>query len=211
MSEKLAFIGAFFGSSGSGKSAAVKQWLDQYTGARRLFIWDTMDEYGAYAKRCNALTAVLELSKQSEFAVRYVPGGAAGTKLADRFDTFCAIAYAAGDCALVVEELQTVTQPGRAPAAWSDCTLRGRHKGLRVIGVSQRPASVDKNFYSNATLVRTGRLNFVDDVRCMANILGVPDEQIAGMKPLEYVERHMANGQVSTGTLTFPAKSNKKK
>lgn len=210
MSANEAFIAAFFGSSGSGKSAAVKQGLEANTGPRRLLIWDTMDEYGDFAKLCTSLGSAVQLTKRPEFALRYVPGGVSGAKLVERFDTFCAIAYAAGDCHLVVEELQTVTQPGRAPAAWSDCTLRGRHKAMRVIGVSQRPASVDKNFYSNATFVRTGRLNFVDDVRCMANVLGVPDDQIRNLQPLEYVQREMANGTVSTGTLTF-AKARRKK
>lgn len=193
------------GASGSGKSLAVKTWLENSPPAR-LLIWDPMDEYGPYATRVPTLRAMVDAMRAGrEFKLRLVPSGDAA-KVQERFAVFCALAYAAGELTLIVEELQLVTSPSRAPAEWSDCTLRGRHRGLVVIGVSQRPASVDKNFFGNATRVRSGRLNYADDVRCMANVLSVPEADIAALKPLQYVERVMATGDVTRGEIAVPGR-----
>ncbi len=185
---------ALFGARGSGKSYTVKQYLKGRRPARVL-IWDTMDEYGEHAERVGTLTALLERAKGERFALRYVPRGT-DAELAQRFEAFCAIAYALGRLVVVVEELQRVTKPAWAPAAWSDCTLRGRHQRLSIFGVSQRPASVDKNFFSNATHIRGGRLNFDDDIACMANALRVPRERVAALRDQQYIARNMLTGEL---------------
>jgi len=112
----------------------------------------------------------------------------------------------AGNLALVAEELNNVTTPGRAPGPWSDCTSRGRHRGLQVFGLSQRPAGVDKDFFSNATMVRTGRLNYASDISVMADVLQVPRADVAGLLPLQWIQRDMKTGQIERGTLEFSAK-----
>jgi hypothetical protein len=98
---------------------------------------------------------------------------------------------------MVVEELQMVTRPERAPPAWSSCTLRGRHRELAIFGVSQRPAHVDKNFFANATWIRTGRLNCEDDQRCLANVLAVPRPVIAGLVGHQWIARDMLTGALA--------------
>lgn len=111
----------------------------------------------------------------------------------------CRIAYAAGECWLVVDELSLVTKPGWAPPGWADCSMRGRHKGMTVIGASQRPASIDKHFFGNASIVRTGRLNFAADIKVLANVLHVPGADISNLQPLEFVQRDMQTGSVQRG------------
>ncbi len=203
MSTNQAAIVARMGASGSGKSLDVKTWLRAMDAPRRL-IWDTMNEYAEHAEQVPTLAAMVERMRAGKaWRLRYVPSGDP-KKLAERFDVFCAAAFAAGDVVVVVEELQTVTSPSWAPAAWSDCTLRGRHRGLVIIGVSQRPASVDKNFFSNATLIRSGRLNFAADVSCMANVLHVEPEQISALVPLAYIERDMTTGKPGDGVVPLP-------
>ena len=116
-----------------------------------------------------------------------------------RFDALCSIAYELGDLTLLVEELQLVTTPSWAPPAWSDCTLRGRHRRLSIIGLSQRPASVDKNFLSNCSTVSTCRLNFEEDVQCMARMLGVARERVLNLPPFAFLVRDMTTGEVTPG------------
>ena len=82
-------------------------------------------------------------------------------------------------------------------------TLKGRHKGLTVYGNSQRPASIDKNFFGNATIIRTGRLNFAADVKVLANVLQVQALEVQSLQPLEYIERDMGTGAISRGKATF--------
>lgn len=184
---------AIFGARGSGKSETIKRYLS--TKPARVLVWDTMDEYGAHARRASTLTALLSEAKGERFALRYVPTGT-DAEWAQRFEAFCTIAYALGELTMVVEELQRVTRPSWAPAAWSDCTLRGRHRKLSIFGASQRPAHVDKNLFSNATHLRTGRLNFDDDISCMANALRVPRERVAGLLGYEHIAREMNTGEL---------------
>ncbi len=205
MSANEANIMAIMGASGSGKSLTVKSGLAA-SPPRRLLVWDAMDEYSPHAKSCSTLRELVDaMREQPAFQLRIVPRGSSA-KIAERFAVFCAAAFAAGDLTMIIEELQTVTSPSHAAAEWSDCTLRGRHRGLCVVGISQRPASVDKNFFGNATRVRTGRLNYADDVRCMANVLNVAAEDVAALRPLEYIERRMATGEIERGMVAVPGR-----
>lgn len=194
---------ALFGARGSGKSTAAKAFLAKHGGSA--IVWDTMDEYDAHARTVGSLVELLTAAGAARaagapFMLRYVPRGT-DAELTLRFEAFCKAAYALGELVLVVEELQRVTRPSWAPASWSDCTLRGRHRQVGIIGISQRPASVDKNFFSNATVVRSGRLNFADDVSCMANVLQVPAARIGALLPFHYIERNMLTGEVTEGEL----------
>ncbi len=73
---------------------------------------------------------------------------------------------------VVAEELNKVTTPSRAPAPWRELTSRGRHRGIHIIGVSQRPASVDKDFFGMVTEIYAGRLTYDRDRRALAPVIG---------------------------------------
>lgn len=185
-----------FGARGSGKSRKAKQFLSDERPARVL-VWDTMDEYNDHAQAVPSLSVMLGRSAAPAFALRYVPRGT-DRELAARFGAFCALAYARGDLVLVVEELQRVTAPSWAPAEWSDCTLRGRHRRLAIIGISQRPANVDKNFFSMATFLSTGRLAFPADRRAMAEVLDVPLADVNALTGYDWIGRDMLTGRLTT-------------
>ncbi len=122
---------------------------------------------------------------------------------AQQFDFVCRAALAAGNLTLVVEELRFVTTPSRAPLGWAQVCLTGRHKGLRVFGLSQRPASIDKDFLGNCTAIRTGRLAYPEDVKAVTKVMGVPPARVESLRPLEWLEKDMATGRISSGVLTF--------
>lgn len=188
---------AIMGASGSGKSTYIKQQIRRGK-PKRLIIFDPMGEYSTMAKPVNTLQEVARAAKAKTFSLAFKPDA---EKAAQQFDLLCKIAYTAGDCWLVVDELAIVTKPGWAPPGWADCSMRGRHKGLTVIGASQRPASIDKHFFGNATLIRTGRLNFAADIKVLANVLHVDQGEISKLKPLEYIERQMKTGQIARGAI----------
>ena len=193
-------VAALFGGRGTGKSTQAMSFLELRRPSRVL-IWDTMDEYQAHGRPCATLTELLRRARSSEsFALRYVPRGT-DKELRLRFEAFCAAAYSLEDLVLVVEELQRVTTPSWAPPAWSDCTLRGRHKKLIIFGISQRPASVDKNFFSQASVVSSGRLVFADDVACLKNVLGVPGPELLALPDFHYIARDMKTGKITRGEL----------
>lgn len=192
-------IVAVMGGSGSGKSTYIKREIERLK-PKRLIIFDVMHEYGEYGQRVKFCREMTELTKAKTFKLDFCPNS---NSINEQFNFVCKLAFALGDCLLVVEELNRVTQANRAPPAWQDCTSRGRHKGLMIYGASQRPASVDKDFFSNATKIRSGRLNFAADIKTLANVLKVSTGDIDCLKPLEYIEREMQTGKISRGVIKF--------
>jgi hypothetical protein len=199
-SANKAKIYAVMGASGSGKSSYVKGELAR-TAPRRLLVWDYMREYGAHGAVVSTLGemhAQVSAAGAGPFALVFQPGKDPDTAKR-QFDVFCRIAHAAGSVTMVVEELAFVTSPSKAPPGWSMCTLTGRHEAMTIYGLSQRPASVDKNFFSNATHIRTGRLNFKADQDVLADALQVQRDEIQALLPLQWIERDMSNGKLSRG------------
>jgi hypothetical protein len=108
-------------------------------------------------------------------AIVYVPSG--DDKAVKRqFDFFCRIVWELVGATVLVEELSRVTMPSWSPPAWRNLSTAGRHQGLTIIGVSQRPAQIDKDFLGNCTEVRCYRVNYDNDAKVMADTLGLPDE-----------------------------------
>lgn len=205
MSSNKASIEAVFGASGSGKSTHAKRRIKAEKPAR-LMIWDPQAEYGELGTVTHSLTEILNqignAGKRGRFAFVYQPKGSTAA-WREQFNVFCKIAYAAGQVFMVAEELADVTQPAWAPEGWGIVTRKGRHTGMRVIGLSQRPASIDKHFFGNATAVRTGRLNFESDVKTIANVTGQTADKIRGLMPLQWLSKDMQTGKITEGTIKF--------
>lgn len=203
MSKHDACILGFIGASGSGKSQAIKEWLRKHRPAR-LLIWDRMREYGPHGLVVASLTAAYEATRGQKgplarFAIVYQPPGAGRTATEAAFSAYCKLALSLPGSALVAEELAFVTTASRAPAGWREVTLTGRHEGLKVLGASQRPASIDKDFFGNCTALRCGRLNYARDVRTMADVLAVQPRDITNLQPLQFIERDMRSGATRRG------------
>lgn len=190
-------IVAVMGGSGSGKSTFVKRELKRLK-PKRLIIFDILHEYSEFGTPTNSLAIAVSMAHQKQFKIIYQPSS---HDLKKKFDLICKLAFTVGEVVYVVEELNRVTDPKKAPADWQDCTSRGRHKAMSIYGVSQRPAGVDKDFFSNATKIRTGRLNFAADIKTLANVLMVEKDEIAMMKPLEYIEKDMNTHQITRGII----------
>jgi hypothetical protein len=132
-----------------------------------------MREYGTFVGlTTEQLAPVIASIKGKQFKTAFQPSFDDKTRK-QQFDIFCKAAVHAGNVALIVEELSFVTSPSFAPAGWKMVSSVGRHKGLRVVGASQRPAQVDKAFWSNCTEIHCGFLNYEADQKVMAQVLGV--------------------------------------
>jgi hypothetical protein len=131
-------------------------------------IWDVMLEYSG--SPITGRAELVDAVKGRRFRVCYRPNFDRGIK--EEFEFFCRVAYARGDCAVVIEELNQVTSPSWSPPAWRNITSRGRHRGLHVFGASQRPSSVDKDTLGNATEIHAGRLLYEGDRKALEAQLG---------------------------------------
>jgi len=198
----LADITMAMGATGSGKSLFVKSDLKKDK-PKRLMVWDFKREYGAFGTVCTSLVEVMHLARGHTFKIVFQPSR--NPKIAKHdFDIFCQIAFAAKRLTFTGEELAFVTTASWAPVGWTMLVLAGRSEALTIYCTSQRPACIDKDVFSNSSRIRTGRLNFDDDIRTMARAVKVKPEQVELLLPLQYIERDLNSQKVTTGTIKIP-------
>lgn len=170
---------AVIGASGTGKSSYIKgELLKRYD---RLVVWSPLEETDNYAGFCGGqvitgkITELVAAVKAGARAIVYVPTGS-DKAVKNQFDFFCRIVWTMPGATVLVEELSRVTMASWAPPAWKNLSTAGRHQGLRLIGTSQRPAQIDKDFLGNCTEVRCYRVNYDNDAKVMADSLNLPVE-----------------------------------
>lgn len=194
---------AVIGATGSGKGVYIKNY-ELKKSERRLLIWDYMREYGSFTDlQTPRIAAALQTLTAQRFRTAFQPDFEDKLR-AKQFDLFCKAAVHAGNLRLVVEELAFVTAPSFAPAGWKMVTSVGRHRGLRVVGASQRPAQVDKAFWSNCTEIHCGFLNYEDDQKVMARTLGVSLSDVQALEPLEYFHKNVRTKEIRRGRVKVP-------
>lgn len=186
------------GSSGSGKSAWIKQ---QLKGRKRVIVWDIDEEYteevgfiAVYSMR--DLLGLLKKRKVGRFA--YVP------KSLEDFNPWCMAAFAWGHCTAIAEETADVTTSAKAPAGWGILIRRGRKRGISIFGVTQRPAESDKTIMGNASKIHCGYLELLPDRQYMAVRMGIPIDDLTNLNDLEYYEK--VKKEIKKGKVKFNAK-----
>jgi hypothetical protein len=210
-------IRAYVGATGSGKGVSVREHVRDEKPAR-LLVWDPLGEYGWC---CDLVTgdlaavarALERAGERGAFAIAFYPGPDAG-KFASNFERFCRMAWSIGNCTVLVEELSDVTTASFAPQPWARLVRQGRHRGLRLIGCTQRPARVDKDFLGNATYVRVFQLSWPDDYQVMAKCVRAPMEDVEALVTTEeetfttinFIERDKATGKTTPGQLRIDRK-----
>ena len=193
---------AALGGRGSGKSAWVKG-LPEVAGASRLVVWDFMREYGQLAQASQDLGATIRQMAGASWRLAYQPDP---ERKGAEFELLCKAVKAAKRCTLIAEELAFITTPNRAPPAWRELCLLGRHTThaeATIIGISQRPASIDKDFLACADVIHCGRLVYAADAKAVAPYLGCSWQDLAGLADLEYIEKRAGNREPERGRLTF--------
>lgn len=194
---------AVIGSTGSGKGIYVKNYALKKSDSR-LLMWDYMREMSQFADMTtDKLGPVIEALRNKTFRIAFQPSYDDKVR-AKQFDIFCKAAVHAGYLRLLVEELAFVTTPSWAPAGWKMVTSIGRHRGLRVIACSQRPAQVDKAFWSNCTEIHCGLMNYEEDQKVMAKALKLQISDIEALKELEYYHRNVRTKEIKFGRVKVP-------
>jgi hypothetical protein len=166
---------AVIGASGTGKSSYIKgELLKKYS---RLIVWSPLEKTDGYAGFCKGIvvTKITELVTQIKAgakAIVFVPSGSDAT-VKKQFDLFCRVVWELEGATVLVEELSRVTMASWSPPAWKNLSTAGRHQGLTIIGTSQRPATIDKDFLGNCTEIRCYRVNYDIDARVMSDSLGL--------------------------------------
>ena len=77
--------------------------------------------------------------------------------------------------------------------------MMGRGYGVEIFGLSQRPASVDKNFLGMCSRIHTRRLSLPADADTVAKALGVRPADVSALSGYQWIERNNQTGIVTRG------------
>lgn len=179
----------------------------------RLIVWDPLSEYAEFANPARTLADCITAMGAGSFKVAFTPGGDV-KGYAEKFALLCRAVFAAGNCTFLVEELADVTSASYAPLEWRRCTTQGRHRGLKIIAASQRPAQVDKQFLGGCTYIRCFTLRYPQDKAAMAGAMSVPRTSLDELQTIEtdrgteitYLEKDFRGGNTTKNTIKLQKK-----
>jgi len=199
---------AILGARGSGKSTYFRQLLDERA-PTRLGLWDTKREHGVPGTA--DLAEFIRRLRAPAWRIAFFPTMTDAKRRAKEFELWCLAMYRAKHCFAGVEELAFVTTPTRSPQGWRTLSLLGRDENpeggnVTVAATSQRPASIDKDFIGNATLLHAGRLPYADDAKAVARTLGVNAAELMQLAPLAFIARGQADREARRGVVKFTKK-----
>lgn len=200
---------AVYGRRGSGKTTLVKGLVKS---SNRLVVFDPMGEYARLSAFCRAVSvggvlAYLKNGWRGGFRIAYdVPGQYLARLHALSELLWQAQApYDAGVDArkltLVVEEMNLAYPASglaRDQDAFTRLVLQGRHRGIEVVGVTQRPALVSPNFRGNVAETYVFPLEDEIDVAVMLRKIGRAREaELRALRDFHYL--WLAQGRVEPG------------
>lgn len=204
--ENSAKVYAIMGATGCGKTTFLRKLLARPK-RKRTLIWSPKEVIDRYADlypgtiicttAAQVLNAVREAGKGPVHIVFTPP---ADRKRAEQlFGQVCRIARIARNMTVIAEEMHTVMKPSWAPDGWSELIMMGRGYGAEVFGLSQRPASVDKDFFSNVSMIHCRRMAYEDDAKAMAKALRVTPADVLNLTGYQWIQRDILTGQVTRG------------
>lgn len=189
-----------------GASRSGKTWWTKKATAKagRVWAWDPEAQWCELPgwRKVTTRAALLEaMQAPGRQRVAYVAGG----NLAGEFDFWAGcVSYAGryvGPLAAIAEELADVTTPAKAPGNWGILLRRGLKRGIDIYAISQRWSEADKTAIGNASDFVLFRLSSGDDVRYLSRKTRVPEEELAGLVPLQFVQLDALTGAITRGKL----------
>jgi DNA helicase HerA-like ATPase len=205
------------GSSGSGKTTAVKQ-LGIVKGGDQVALFDPYEDYetlaGGEVRRyaslstfARALFSARAARSVRGFKIAYSPRGGATPK---NLEDFCRVVWEARDgyhkkpLKVVMEELaKCVTTSGKATGNFGEILTGGRKFGLEAICIFQRGQEVPKTIIGNVPNKWVGRQQRLNDAVYLSKELDFPFEEIKALPRYHYLVKTNEHGigQFSKGKL----------
>jgi hypothetical protein len=175
--------------SGASRCGKTTQVAKETRSEKRICAWDPEDQWAqmsGYVK-CTTRKQLLDaLQTKGYVRLAYVAGG----DIKKEYDFWCSAVYYAGryiaPLVIIAEELADVTNTAKAPPAWGQLVRRGLKRGITIYAISQRWAEADKTAIGNCSefIVFSSR---ADDVAYIARKSGLGVEEVAALKPFEFI------------------------
>ena len=188
MTEKK--ITLIFGKRGSGKSYLANKLIENEP---RLVMFDVMSEYkdGVVFDVYN-YDLFLEFWRKvyrDRFRIIYRP-----IKPVEEIERIGELVYTLGECCFLIEEIDCYGSPYQISDNFAAIIQRGRHKNIRLIGITQRPFGIHRLLTSQAKEIYVFNTNEPRDREYLRILLGQEiDSKLDALKQFEYV--HWQDGK----------------
>ena len=156
---------------------------------KRILIFDTLCEYtsGVICQDLHELAKIwrhLSVANK-DFKIIYQP-----LNFTADFPIICELVFDHGDMTFCVEEIDTFLSrnPEGLDAAFLNIVQRGRHRGIELIGITQRPFAVPPILRSQCKRLITFRQFEDRDITWLSGILGDRALEVPDLKQFEYLE-----------------------
>ncbi len=157
------------GSQGSGKSYLANTLLQNLHGVN-VFVWDFNHAFhDSRSVLVNHLDEMIEMFneyKQGKFILQDFD------KEEPQFRRFCKYAFSKGNCVVIIDEAHNYVTKQKILKEYNQLILSGRPRGISVISISTRPATLPNNVLTNAKHVVAFRLNIESDVKFLESWMG---------------------------------------
>ncbi len=191
-------------TTGGGKSSWVKR-HPLVKGADVLLIWDVDEEYRT--NHIRSRVAWIRALKAGMKSGKRVNLGLSLDATRENFEFFCRSVMAVADgqrpVVVIAEEIADVVPVGKASPEWGVLLRRGRKYAVTVFAVTQRPAECDKTAYSQTPFKWVGILANEADRKRYSQLIGVSQDDLMKMQPLEYYLKGPGPDSAKKGKVRF--------
>lgn len=188
MTEKKIIL--IFGKRGSGKSWLAKKLIENEP---RFIVFDTMSEYeNGVIFDAENFAEFLEFWQnvyRSRYSLLYRP-----MMPAVEIKDISELVYMVGNCCFLVEEIDCYCTAYQISETFAQIIQRGRHKNIKLIGITQRPYGIHRLLTSQAKEIFVFNTNEPRDREYLRTLLGQEIEpKLDALKQYEYV--HWQDGK----------------
>lgn len=179
-----------FGKRGSGKSYLAKKLIENEP---RLLMFDVMSEYKeGVAFDVENYELFLEFFRKvyrGRFRIIYRP-----IKPTEEIEQIGELIYVLGNCCFLIEEIDCYSSPYQISDNFAAIIQRGRHKNIKLIGITQRPFGIHRLLTSQAKEIYIFNTNEPRDREYLRTLLGQEIEpKLDALQQFEYV--HWQDGK----------------
>jgi DNA helicase HerA-like ATPase len=154
------------GKTGSGKTTQAEKCILEIN--KPTIIWDFVGEYKNnivvkdFTQFQKAIEEILLKKKRLVISCREFK--------VNQFPLICEIVYKIGGFLLVIEEATAICNPSYIPEELAFCYRYGRHKGIDLLAIAQRPAEINRLITSQSKEIYVFRFTEPRDIEYIQKI-----------------------------------------
>lgn len=194
------------GIRGTGKSTKAKELLSTRS---RVLVFDTLCEYNdAEGIICEDMHTLCDTWRKlsingKNFRLIYQP-----LDFDQDFPAICELVFIHGDMTFLVEEIDTLFTRA-VDYRFLNIVQRGRHAGIELIGVTQRPYAIPPILRSQCKELYTFKQFEDRDINWLKGIIGEIAEQVRKLNQFEFIA--LINNEIVKGKTQSPGLPGKSK